>query len=160
MSAGCLGAIYSDDALQFISSALPPEWGILDLVTGLMRTCIQSDHRGVGRVSVSEAEIHGPAVHQEASSRDSGLVSVTLTGNREGHVGVSGTPDTPTSPVALHPPPHPQSLNPRNNSVSFNGPYRQYFSFTTQPCASHSLMPWADVIYLIMACIDGALLFL
>ncbi len=39
---------------------------------------------------------------QEAGSSDSGLVDVTLTENREGHVGVSGEPDTPTSPA---PPP-------------------------------------------------------
>lgn len=59
----------------------------------------------------------------------------------------SCTPSTPPNP-----------WTPRNNSVSFKGLYRQYFSFTTLPCASDSLMPWADVIYLIMSCIDEALL--
>lgn len=35
---------------------------------------------------------------QEAGSSDSGMVDVTLTENREGHVGVSGEPDPPRNP--------------------------------------------------------------
>lgn len=57
---------------------------------------------------------------QKAGSGDSGLVDVTLTENREGHVGVSGEPDTQTNPA---PPPSP--------SLTSQSP-----AFTASPCSS------------------------
>lgn len=49
----------------------------------------------------------GNGFTEEAGGSDSGLVYVTLTENSEGHVGVSGESDTPTSPA---PPPSPPTI--------------------------------------------------
>lgn len=90
-------------AAKLVSCVPPAGRDILDLVTRLMWT-----HELVyGGVGVSMRERDSQRRHQEeAGSGDSGLVDVTLTENREGHVGVSGEPDTPTRSA---PPPSPST---------------------------------------------------
>lgn len=102
VSATCSCAIYS----MFLRSLFPvslqldeTSWILLPVWCGHM---IWS----MGGVSVSEREKDSQRCRQEAGSSDSGLVDVTLTENREGHVGVSREPDTPTSPA---PPPSPSA---------------------------------------------------
>lgn len=69
----------------------------------------------------------GNGFTEEAGGSDSGLVYVTLTENSEGHVGVSGESDTPTSPA---PPPSP----PTTVSLLMASPHT---AFPPQSCLVH-----------------------
>lgn len=69
----------------------------------------------------------GNGFTEEAGGSDSGLVYVTLTENSEGHVGVSGEPDTLTSPA---PPPSP----PTTVSLLMASPHT---AFPSQSCLVH-----------------------
>lgn len=112
----------------------------LDLVTRLMRT----HELTYGGVSVSVKGRDSQRRRQEASSGDSGLVDVTLTENREGHVGVSGEPDTQTIPA---PPPAPSTAIPLLMVLP---------PFTVLPCTSQPviLMLLADIICVIVCFTD------
>ncbi len=83
---------------------------------------------------------------QKAGRSESGLVDVTLTKNREGHVGVSGKPDTQTS---LAPPP---ALFATISLLMTS----QSLPLTILPCTSESLILMfpTDIICVIMCRID------
>lgn len=109
--------------MKLISCVGLAGWDILDLVSRLMWT-----HDLMYAGSVCQwGERDSQRRRQEASSSDSGLLHVTLTENREGHVGVSGEPDTQTSPV---PPPSPSTTI----SLLMALPHSLFFS---QSCFVH-----------------------
>lgn len=93
---------------QFVSSAAG--WDVLDLVTHLMWT------HGLIYTGVAVSVWKGDSQRrcQETCSTDSGLVDVTLTENRGGHVGVSMEPDIPNSSA----PPPPSLLSQSSFSSS------------------------------------------